>query len=115
MDYDDYILNTYLGIQGFHWGETSRTTEELYGMIYPRLLALAERAWHKGEWEDEENKEERTRLEEEHWADFSQRIGLRELDRLEDMDITYNLRPPGARYCVKDSDIISILGPFNIH
>ena len=33
------------------WTETVRTTEQLHEMLFPRLLAVAERAWHKAPWE----------------------------------------------------------------
>ena len=35
------------GIQGELWSETTRTSSQFHSMILPRLLALAERAWHK--------------------------------------------------------------------
>jgi hexosaminidase len=39
------------GIQGQAWGEVMRNDRFLEYMVYPRLLALAERAWHKADWE----------------------------------------------------------------
>ena len=38
-------------MQGHLWSETVRKSEQLDDMIFPRLLALAERAWHKSSWE----------------------------------------------------------------
>ncbi|MDT0595798.1 family 20 glycosylhydrolase [Glaciecola petra] len=38
------------GIQGQLWGETVRTDAQANYMLYPRLLALAERAWHTPTW-----------------------------------------------------------------
>lgn len=43
-----YIIE---GIQGQVWTETIRTSQQLHEMMFPRMLALAERAWHKSEWE----------------------------------------------------------------
>ena len=39
------------GIQGQAWGEVMRNDRLLEYMVYPRLLALAERAWHEADWE----------------------------------------------------------------
>lgn len=39
------------GMQGQAWGEVMRNDRLLEYMVYPRLLALAERAWHKADWE----------------------------------------------------------------
>jgi hexosaminidase len=36
-----------IGVEGAHWGETSRSASMLEGLIFPRLLAVAERAWHR--------------------------------------------------------------------
>ena len=87
-----------LGMQGHIWTETVRTAEQLQEMVFPRLVALAERAWHRSEWEDIENKEERIRKTNEEWTSFAKALGQRELDRLEEMGIKYHLPKPGARY-----------------
>ncbi|CCQ11171.1 Beta-hexosaminidase [Pseudoalteromonas luteoviolacea B = ATCC 29581] len=42
--------NTYRGIQGHLWGEMIRSDEQAQYMIFPRLFALAERAWHQPSW-----------------------------------------------------------------
>lgn len=39
------------GMQGQAWGEVMRNDRFLEYMVYPRLLALAERAWHQADWE----------------------------------------------------------------
>ena len=39
------------GIQGQLWSETVRSDAQAEYMIYPRLLALAERAWHQASWQ----------------------------------------------------------------
>ena len=41
------------GIQGHLWSETIRDASQAESMIFPRLLALAERAWHRPDWEPE--------------------------------------------------------------
>nr|WP_291612279.1 family 20 glycosylhydrolase [Colwellia sp.] len=42
---------TISGIQGQLWSETVRSDEQAEYMIYPRLLALAERACHQASWQ----------------------------------------------------------------
>ncbi len=38
------------GIQGQIWSETLRSDEVVEYMLFPRMVVLAERAWHKPEW-----------------------------------------------------------------
>ncbi|ABO90854.1 TPA: carbohydate-binding domain-containing protein [Aeromonas salmonicida] len=40
-----------LGMQGSLWAETVRTDNQFEEMLFPRVFALAERAWHKAGWE----------------------------------------------------------------
>ena len=83
-----------LGIQGQVWSETIRSAEQLEQMIYPRLLALAERAWHKADWEDSAN----TQQQQADWQLFSQRLGKVELARLQQLGSDFYLPPPGAQW-----------------
>jgi hexosaminidase len=39
------------GMQGQLWSETVRSPQIASYMLFPRSLALAERAWHKADWE----------------------------------------------------------------
>ncbi|MGQ8366753.1 family 20 glycosylhydrolase [Glaciecola sp. 1036] len=41
---------TITGIQGQLWSETVRSDERSEYMLYPRLIAMAERAWHTPKW-----------------------------------------------------------------
>lgn len=82
-----------LGIQGQVWSETIRTAEQLEQMIYPRLLALAERAWHKGSWEPEKASDS-ARAD---WQSFASRLGEVELYRLQASGSAHYLPPPGAK------------------
>lgn len=81
-----------LGIQGQVWSETIRTAEQLEQMIYPRLLALAERAWHKADWETTNNASKRKQ----DWQRFAARVGKVELHRLAKNNSSFYLPPPGA-------------------
>jgi hexosaminidase len=81
------------GIQGQLWSETVRTPEQFEQMIYPRVIALAERAWHKSEWEaDKPNVQ--VRLKE--WADFSAALVEKELPKMAASGSAFYLPPPGA-------------------
>ena len=50
------------GMQGQAWGEIMRTDQQFEYMVYPRLLALAERAWHRANWERPYREGERYKL-----------------------------------------------------
>ena len=84
-----------LGIQGQVWTETIRTPEQLERMVYPRLLALAERAWHRAEWEGGSSSAEARARE---FAVFARTLADRELPRLAEAGVQAYLAPPGARW-----------------
>ena len=92
------FLFYFAGIQGLIFGETIRTMEQLEYMFFPRMLAMAERAWHKGSWENVtacgENCDS---LKATDWSEFANTVGYKELKRLSEMDVNYNVPPPGAR------------------
>tara|TARA_R110002126_G_scaffold98045_44_gene228274 strand:- start:5601 stop:8165 length:2565 start_codon:yes stop_codon:yes gene_type:complete len=81
-----------LGIQGQLWSETIRTAAQLEQMLYPRLIALAERAWHKAAWEPAKT----SAAAREDWQQFSQRLTFVELPRLQQSNSQHYLPPPGA-------------------
>ncbi|MBY0419794.1 MAG: carbohydate-binding domain-containing protein, partial [Pararheinheimera sp.] len=82
-----------LGIQGQIWTETIRTPVQLEQMLYPRLLALAERAWHKAEWEGAEPD---TEVRQQDWQRFGWTLTQKELPRLAEAGVALYLPPPGA-------------------
>jgi hexosaminidase len=82
-----------LGIQGQIWTETIRTPEQLEKMLYPRLLALAERAWHKAKWEGAEPDAE---VRQQDWQRFGWTLTQKELPRLAEAGVALYLPPPGA-------------------
>ncbi|BFZ08610.1 hypothetical protein BsWGS_11648 [Bradybaena similaris] len=84
------------GIQGSLFGELTRTEQILDYMIFPRLLALAERAWHAAEWENEPEKTKREAGMNEDWVKFANTLGHRELQRLDAHGYLYRIPPPGA-------------------
>ncbi|WP_433911175.1 family 20 glycosylhydrolase [Sphingomonas yabuuchiae] len=93
------------GIQAQLWSETVRRDSQVDYMLFPRLLALAERAWRKPDWEPayvagtayqpNDARVDRAKLLA-GWQDFAGRMGvqMRLLDRA---GVTYRLAPPGAR------------------
>ena len=96
-------LHTFLfndvGLQGQLWTETVRTEDQFHEMIFPRVLALAERAWHKAPWENIlDDKDKRNEERQKDWEEFLNLVGYQELRRLDDLDIKYHVRPPGAKY-----------------
>ena len=78
------------------WSETVRSPEHFHFMLFPRLLAVAERAWHKASWEDVQKADERTKLKQADWTEFATFISSRELKILENDNVQYRLSPPGA-------------------
>ncbi|CAH1791532.1 unnamed protein product [Owenia fusiformis] len=86
-----------VGIQGQLWSETVRTGEQLDYMIFPRIIALAERAWHKADWESSSDKTEREAMRRDDWESFALTLGYKELKRLEELQIKYRVSLPGAR------------------
>ena len=95
----------FIGMQGQLWGETVRTAEQMEYMIFPRLMALAERAWHKADWEldyqpgqtfsDSSNLVDKDLLDAD-YARFAQSLALKELPKLDAANVRYRIPVPGA-------------------
>ncbi|KAL9180069.1 hypothetical protein ACHAXT_008039, partial [Thalassiosira profunda] len=93
------------GMQGQTWSETIRTDEQYFEMAFPRVLAVAERAWHRASWELDWSPGETYNLssgrvpKDELAADFNgfaSALGCREVAKLEKLGIGYRVPPPGA-------------------
>lgn len=99
----------FLGVQGQLWSEITRTRATAEYKLFPRLLALAERGWHKANWAVPYNhdgfkyshdtntftqamREQRDLA----WANFSATLGQKELAKLELANIQYRLPTVGA-------------------
>jgi hexosaminidase len=68
-------------------------------MAFPRLIALAERAWAQSpKWADINEPDVRREEIERDWNQFANRLGQRELPRLDWIygGVQYRLPPPGA-------------------
>lgn len=88
-----------LGMEGAMWSELIRTADQMHSMVFPRLLAIAERAWHKGTWEDLEEEEREDAIAKD-WVKFANMVGYKELKRLDKLGVAYRVPPPKARFVV---------------
>lgn len=100
----------FFGIQGQLWSENTRSDDMSEHKVFPRLLALAERAWHQAEWAVPYNYEgfkytqstgvfthELKQQRDQAWANFSATLGTKELPKLELSNIAYRLPTVGAQ------------------
>lgn len=69
----------------------------MQSMLFPRLLAVAERAWHKAAWEDIAVAENRNPVKNGDWERFANTLGYRELGRLDKIGVAYRVPTPAAR------------------
>ncbi|ACY14028.1 family 20 glycosylhydrolase [Haliangium ochraceum] len=96
----------FTGIQGQLWGETIRSDAHFEYMAFPRLLALAERAWHRASWELERDVGQSFEAGvSEHvdtaalafdWNRFANALGQKELAKLDAAGVAYRVPVPGA-------------------
>jgi len=88
-----------LGLQAQLWSETFRTPDRVEYMALPRIIVLAERAWVPEQgWMEYEDRADRLEAMSGAWNEFSNRLGQRELPRLDHMNggYAYRIPPPGA-------------------
>ena len=99
----------FLGIQGQLWSENVRTDDMVEHKVFPRLLALAERAWHLADWAVPYNYQgakysqqsitftnESKAMRDSQWALFANTLGQKEFTKLELAEIDYRLPNVGA-------------------
>ena len=95
----------YTGMQGFLWSETVRTPEQFDYMIFPRMLALAERAWHRASWElpvvegetfSANSGQVNQQALNEDYSLFAHTLATKELPKLDAAGVAYRIPPPGA-------------------
>ena len=96
-----------LGLSAQLWSEVVRSDKQMEYMIYPRLIVVAERAWHRAAWEQDYQAGREYKGQETQWVDkkalasdwarFASLIGHRELAKLDKAGIQYRLPVPGAR------------------
>ncbi|MBY5921826.1 family 20 glycosylhydrolase [Ferrimonas balearica] len=95
------------GIQGQFWSETVRHADVVEYKLFPRLLALAERAWHRADWElayvpgrtfnpqSDFFQAEAERLAD--WQRFAALVGQQELAKLDKAGIGYRIPTAGGQ------------------
>lgn len=99
----------FLGIQGQLWSENVRTDDMVEHKVFPRLLALAERAWHLADWAVPYNYQgakysqqsnnfsaESKLMRDSQWALFANTLGKKEFTKLELAQVDYRLPTVGA-------------------
>jgi hexosaminidase len=95
-----------VGLQGQLWGENARSRERVEYLAAPRLIALAERAWASDPgWCAIADPGARADAMAAAWNEFANRLGQRELPRLDRMPLAYGYRlpPPGV---LRDGDVV---------
>ena len=104
----DYGKENIVGLQGALWAETVKSTERMDYMIFPRLLALAERAWAPDpQWATEKNPVKAKQEYETAWSGFLNVLGKRELPRLSYYEGGYNYRIPKPGISLQDGKYLS--------
>ncbi|AOY01341.1 family 20 glycosylhydrolase [Jeongeupia sp. USM3] len=95
------------GLSAQLWSEVIRTDARWEYMAFPRILAVAERAWHQASWERPYTVGERYKAGEtklvnaqalnSDWVAFANVVGQRELAKLDKAGIGYRLPMVGAK------------------
>lgn len=100
----------FVGIQGQLWSENTRNDDLTEYKIFPRLLALAERAWHSPQWalpydhegqvyDQTSNKisAEQHQQRQQAWANFADTLANKEFAKLDLANIHYRIPTVGAK------------------
>ncbi|BCL77250.1 beta-N-acetylhexosaminidase [Jeongeupia sp. HS-3] len=95
------------GMSAQLWSEAVRTDARFEYMVFPRLIAVAERAWHQAAWErpytvGERYKAGETKLVDakalnSDWVAFANVVGQRELAKMDKVGLEYRLSMVGAK------------------
>ena len=83
-----------IGVQACLYTRLLRNARMIHSQLFPRLLAFAERSWHKAEWEDNSCSQSK-QLQSKDWESFANRVGYKEITRLNNLGINYRIPPPG--------------------
>jgi hexosaminidase len=105
----DHKHHRFAGIQAQLWSETTRTDNQVDYLYFPRLIALAERAWHQADWElpypdttttyhpssgfFTPSHHKRRELD---WRRFVSALGFKELAKLDKSHVRYRIPTVGA-------------------
>lgn len=95
------------GISAQVWSELVRTDAEMEYRLFPRILSVAERAWHRASWEQDfkQGREYKggvthfvdLKAQLKDWVRYANLLGQRELPKLDRTGIAWRLPVPGAR------------------
>jgi hexosaminidase len=89
-----------IGLEGPQWGETMRTDDQVDYMVFPRMLALAERAWHRAAWEPADGNDVAATIDltglAADWERFANVVGHKELPKLGSVGVAYRVEVPGG-------------------
>jgi hexosaminidase len=104
----DYGKSNIVGLQGALWAETVKSPDRMEYMIFPKLLALAERAWAKDpDWTTEKDPAKSQALYNQDWSKFLNILGKRELPRLAYYNTGYSYRIPKPGVVLQDGKYVS--------
>ena len=100
----------FLGVQGQLWGENVRLDTTAEYKVFPRVIALAERAWHQADWAVPYNYEGFSYSQDSHvftdelkakrdaqWQLFANTLGQKEFPKLSLANVFYRLPTAGAK------------------
>lgn len=99
----DYGKENIIGLQGALWAETIKSPQQMEYMIFPKLIALGERAWAKDPaWTTELDSAKAKKLYNDDWSRFVNVLGKRELPRLAYEGGGYAFRIPKPGVILQD-------------
>ncbi|MFD2165208.1 family 20 glycosylhydrolase [Thalassotalea euphylliae] len=101
---------TFLGLQGQLWSENARTENTAEYKLFPRFIALAERAWHQADWAVPYNYDgfkysketnaftaELRAQRDQAWFNFAHTLGTKELAKLDIGGVHFRIPTVGAK------------------
>lgn len=104
----DYGKSNILGIQGQLFSENIRNTGILEYLLYPKLLALAERAWAQDPaWATETDKNKSEIEYNKDWSTFVNVLGKKEMPRLDYYSGGFGYRIPPVGAIIENAKVIA--------
>lgn len=104
----DFGKSNIVGMQCQIWSEKIRGSKQLEYMLLPKLLGYAERAWAKTpDWIIEEDTVKANNLYNKDWNSFVNRLGQRDLQRLNYFAGGFNYRIPSAGAKIVDGKVLA--------
>ena len=87
-----------IGIEAQIWSETIKGRSMVEYYYLPKIIGFSESAWSVRSWENIDDAQKRTQMQEKEWNAFANLLAVKELPRLGYMNNGYNYRvpPPGA-------------------